>query len=337
MNNMIERYIYDVVRRLPVQEQDEVGNELRSHIYDMLPEDATDTDIRTALTGLGAPALLAEQYRQHPRCLISAAVYDDYLHTLKWVLPLVGCLVMVIGLLHGGAEATRTGATGFAAFFAHVVASGISSGLSAALQVLFWVTLGFSIADRVNAKTSAAAKWRLEDLPEEVRADARKIPLSDSIVELVLTAFFSTLAVLLCARQFPIPFLVRGGAVHVHQLFSSSFLAACVPVFAIAGILGMGACAAKIWQRRWKPAVCTAVLLSNLADIVLLCYLCTRPDIFSAEFLAYTQAQQWQWAVAEPIMGTPMVMLIAAIVIIASLAECGTALYRTLRTAQAGK
>ena len=77
MENLIERYVYDVVRRLPEQEQDEVGAELRSNIYDMLPEDAGDADVCAAITELGSPLLLAEQYRQNPRCLISPALYDN--------------------------------------------------------------------------------------------------------------------------------------------------------------------------------------------------------------------------------------------------------------------
>lgn len=43
MNNLIERYVYDVTRRLPEKDRDEVSSELKSNIYDMLPENAGKT------------------------------------------------------------------------------------------------------------------------------------------------------------------------------------------------------------------------------------------------------------------------------------------------------
>ena len=38
MNELIERYIHDVIRRLPEKDRAEIERELRANIYDMLPE-----------------------------------------------------------------------------------------------------------------------------------------------------------------------------------------------------------------------------------------------------------------------------------------------------------
>ena len=331
MDNLIERYVYDVVRRLPEQEQDEVGNELRSNIYDMLPEHATDEEVCSVITELGSPALLAEQYRQNSRCLISAARYDDYIRVLKWVLPLVGCILMIIGLLHGGAEATTEGITDYPQLIAGAISSGISSGLSGAVQALVWVTVGFAIADRASKRTSAADRWSIKDLPKELPSSKKTIPLSDSIVELIMIAFFSTLAVLLCSGQLPIAFMLSSEGVQVSQFFSNSFLAACIPAVVIGGVLGICESMAKIIQRRWTPWVCGATIANNLTSIGLFLYLCSRPDIFSLSFLTLAQSEGWKWFTGTPVLKNPLVMLVAAIVIVASLAECGTAIYRTTR------
>ena len=93
--NLIERYVHDVARRLPEKEREDVKDELRANIYDMLPEGASEEQIRNVLYELGSPASLAGKYRQNPRYLISPAYYDEYVNVLKWVLPLVGVIVMV--------------------------------------------------------------------------------------------------------------------------------------------------------------------------------------------------------------------------------------------------
>ena len=45
MNEMIERYINVVVKRLPEKERIEIERELRANIYDMLPENYTQADV----------------------------------------------------------------------------------------------------------------------------------------------------------------------------------------------------------------------------------------------------------------------------------------------------
>ena len=336
MKNLIERYVYDVVRRLPEQEQLEVGKELHANIYDMLPDSATDGDICNALIELGSPSLLAEQYRQNPRCLISAAIYDNYLRALKWVLPLVGCVLMVIGLLHGGFEATKDGTTDFPLFFAAIISSGISTGLSGVIQALVWVTAGFAIADRASRRTNTADSWSVKDLPEEIPDAEKTIPLSDSIVELIIIAFFSTLGILLCIGQLPVPFLIlRSADIEIHQLFSNRFISACIPIIIIGGVLGICECMAKIAKRRWTLLVCVTTIISNLINICLLLTLCARQDIFSLDFLNLAQSRGWKWSLDAPVLGNPLVLLVVAIIIVASLAECGVAIYRTTRNSKA--
>ena len=48
-NNLIERYVYDVARRLPEKDREDVKKELRANIYDMLPENANDEAIKKVL------------------------------------------------------------------------------------------------------------------------------------------------------------------------------------------------------------------------------------------------------------------------------------------------
>lgn len=53
--DLIEKYVYEVVRHLPEDSREDVKKELRSNILDMLAEDYTEDDVRKVLTELGDP------------------------------------------------------------------------------------------------------------------------------------------------------------------------------------------------------------------------------------------------------------------------------------------
>lgn len=158
MNNLQERYIYDVTRRLPAADRAEVAKELAANIADMLPENPTHTELEQVLLTLGEPRLLAEQYRQCPRYLIGPAVYEQYLHVIKLVLPIVGIGLLVVGAVLGGLSAEGDGAM----MLAQTASVGVSTALSAMVQTLLWVTLGFVIYERTTqTKASKAPAWSL--------------------------------------------------------------------------------------------------------------------------------------------------------------------------------
>ena len=336
MPKLIDRYVYDVVRRLPEKEQGEVSRELRANIYDMLPDDATDDDIRAVLQELGSPALLAEQYRQHPRCLISPSIFDNYVRALKWVLPLVGCILLVIGLFQGGIGAAKNGVTELPKFLSRIISVGISTGVEGALHALIWTTVGFAIADRVGTKTRDIDSWSVDKLPDDVPSPKGTIPLSDSIPELVITTFFTVLGVFLCLGTIPAVLVLSVGDVQIFTLFTDSFLLACVPVIIVSGALSICECVIKIVKRHWTPLVCGIIIVNNLTCIGLLIYLCSRRDIFSSDFIALAQSQEWSWLETLRLTGSslfesPVIILIITIVTAASLAQCTHALYKTLR------
>jgi hypothetical protein len=337
MNNLIDRYVYDVTRRLPEKDRDEVSKELKSNIYDMLAENADENEIREVLYKLGPPASLAEKYRQNPRYLISPAVYDDYVRVLKWILPLIGILTLCIGMIVGAIDAIKDGMTDAVYFAKNIMSTGISLGISATFQALLWTTIGFVIAERASTKTDEdrEPKWNIEDLPEVLPADKGKIPLSDSIAELILTFAFSVLAILLCAGTLPIPFMILDGNTRIYTLFSSSFLTACIPAIIAMFLFGAGESIIKIKERRWTPLVCSAVIINSLISIGVMIYLITRPDIFSAEFTTFLQGFDWSNLDVLRFMGrggiNPIIALVFLIVVICSLAECINAIFKTIR------
>jgi len=336
MNNLIERYVYDVIRRLPEKDRNEVNKELLSNIYDMLPDHPDENDSKTVLYKLGPPASLAEKYRQKPRYLISPAMYDDYVRVLRWLLPLIGVVVLVIGMVLGAIDAIKDGMADVAHLISNILSKGISLGISATFQALVWTTVGFVIAERTGAKAdeSKGQEWKIEDLPEILPDDKNRIPLSDSIIGLVMTGIFSIVAILACSGILPIVFIIQNGDTQIRTLFSADFLATCIPVIAVMAILGIGEYIAKIKIRRWTPLVCGAVIVRNLASMGMVLYLINRPDVFSAELTAFLQGMDWGGLDFLRFMGTgsnPIMIFISIVIVICSLAGCCIAVYKTLK------
>lgn len=336
MNKLMERYIYDVTRRLPEKDRAEVTKELQANIYDMLPEDPTDEEIKEVLTSLGNPATLAEEYRTNPRYLISPSIYDDYIRTLKWVVPLVAGVVFVVGLILGAITSIQNGMVDISYFIREMLRNAFSMGFSAAFQALAWTTVGYIIADRTKEQNSKkSGEWKVEDLPAVPESVKRQIPLSDSIAELIFVSIFYVLAILFCMNQLPFIFVIKDGATQINQLFSPEFLSLCIPALLVTGALSILEAIVKIKDRKWTPLVCSVVVVSNLVNMVIGVYLVTRANIFNSEFMAYINAQQWGDYDLMRFFGqsisNPVVLTIVAIIVIASIATCISAIYKTVR------
>ena len=335
MKNLIERYIYDVVRRLPEDERGDVEKELRANIYDMLPDEPTDTEIEAVLLKLGYPGTLAESYRQKPRYLISPAMYDFYIRTLKLVLPLVGVLVMIIVSLIEIVAVLSGDATTAPELISSVFSRGISSGFEAALQTLFWITLGFTIAERTGLRDCIDKEWTLKDLPDEIVDSKSVISLSESIIELICTVVFSAVAIAFCLGAIKIPLLVIRGDIRVEMLFAQEFLAASVAPIAIGAVLGAANAIMRIIHRRRNWQVCIASLADYIGCAGLAVYLLLSHRLFSPEIIALLEASgianTHLFHASESGGPSPITLIFCAVIVIISVLTSFYTIRKTLK------
>lgn len=337
VSNWIERYVYDVTHRLPEKDREEVSKELKSNLYDMLSDHADENEIKAVLYELGSPASLAEKYRQKPRYLISPFIYDDYVRALKWILPLVGVVVLAVGMIWGAVDAIQYSVIDWPDVIKRSISKGISLGIAAVFHALVWTTIGFAIAERtrVQADKNNGQEWKIEDLPAIPPDDKGKIPLSDSIPELVLTLVFSVAGILLCTGLLPFVFIIQTGDTQVRSLFSPEFLAGSIPAIVVMALFGICQCISKIKDRQWTPFVCGTVIASNLIDMGIMVYLINRPDLFSAEFTAFVQGIEWGDFDILRFVGTgginPVMVFISVVIVVCSLANCCKAIYKTYK------
>ena len=331
-SNLIERYVHDVARRLPEKEREDVKKELRANIYDMLPEGASEDAVKKVLYELGSPASLAEKYRTHPRYLISPAYFDEYVAALKWILPLVGVLVMLIGFAVGAVEAAKEAATSIPFAVSGIISKGVSMGVSAAFQALIWTTIGFVIAEHSGQKKETVGEhgWRVEDLPE-VQSPKASIPLSEGIAELVLSVVFSILGILFCLGYLPFMMMFSHGGTVFFNIFSQSFLNTLIPFILISLLLAILESVAKIKDRRWSVFVCASSVVKKLVDMALTLYLINQPNILSAEFHSFL-AETGALRVLPSVNGTNVIVLaFCVLLIIGTLADVITTITKTVK------
>ncbi len=173
-STLTDRYVWDVTRRLPSDQRDDIERELRSTIADM----SEGVDERTALVELGDPARLAANYRVGGRALIGEGLYPEYVRQLRRWLGIVVPLLTAISV--AGAAAAEDVTVG------SVITALLASAAMAVLQVCFWVTGVFALLERFGTgDTPDATAWDPDDLPEV--PSAPHLTIGETVGEVALT------------------------------------------------------------------------------------------------------------------------------------------------------
>jgi hypothetical protein len=188
---LIKRYIYAVVKRLPKKQREDIEKELGSTIFDALEDKFgksagyTDEQIRIVLKQLGPPWILSSGYQKNSGYIIGPELTNTYYMVIK-----IASGAVAFSLLAG--------------FIFGILEPGITMG-SAALQflkliptvifsiftVIGFVTLNFFLIERNAAGPGRRDKivkddWKPDDLPK-VPSDKEKIPAAESIAGIVFT------------------------------------------------------------------------------------------------------------------------------------------------------
>ncbi|MBY8875358.1 permease prefix domain 1-containing protein [Micromonospora sp. PLK6-60] len=180
---LTDRYLAATLRSVPTARREEIADELRASIADMIDGRTADgvdtvTAEREVLTELGNPAQLAARYRDRPLQLIGP---QYYLAWRRLLILLVSTVPAAVGLLVGGIQATVSDNPGGA------VGAGISTAFTVAVQTAFWVTLVFAVLERIGTPLDLP-DWTVDQLPDEpVDRDVTRTDTCAAIVFLVLT------------------------------------------------------------------------------------------------------------------------------------------------------
>ncbi len=357
--DLMERYLYQVVKRLPVSQRQEATMELRELMEDMLAEEGS---METVLTRLGDPAVFAVQYAGGQRHLIGPEYFDNYSWLLRVVLLSALLPVSVVSVVEGIRTAVESpsGAVirGIIAAITNLFSNGILTGLSA----FGAVTLAFALMERRQVKLDLGRKsWSPADLlrqeipvTENLRRpwhpgllepvpDKRiRISRGESAVSIVFLIIFCLLLVL--APHFFSLILPGEDGVTLVPVFNLEKWPMILPLFAASLLIGL----ADEVVRLVKGCYCRAVLISGavtsglqlvLAVLLLKVLPFWNPN-FQAEFqLAMENRLPGSEGLLDRLHWNPEMMsdLFLLVIVGVTLLELGTTVYKTLRYSWKGE
>ena len=331
MNNMIERYIYDVARRLPEDIREDVKSELRSNIEDMLSENPDDAEIERLLLDMGSPAKLAVKYNPRPRYLISPEIFEDYFTVLKIVAVTLG--VLLAGLAIFKIIFGDIGDQSIIATVMSIITSFISAALDGIIYAFFFVTIAFFCVEAFARKKDVST-WSLKELPEIPANVKIVIKRGNTIAEAVFSIFFTTLFLAGTLRQPPFIAWYEAGMPTV-PLFSQEVVQQFLPLYLILIALTLFLMFFKLVKGRWSAGIAAAQSVFSIFNTVISITFITRPNVFTQEFIA--RFAEKVNVMAETMSGyirTGIIVLIV-LMILGTFGEITTAISKTVKSYRA--
>ena len=280
--NWIDRYIYAVTRHLPAAQRDDIEQELRGLIDDLLQKrtggrTATEEDVKAVLTGLGQPRKLADNYRGQPRHLIGPAFFDLYWLVLRIVLLAVGVSVIVALTVQMAVQPPATFWQGLSD-----VLGGIWQSLLGAFAM---VTVIFALNEQYNPQAGKLVQgignsWKADDLPD-IPSQSLRIKKSDPIAAIILSLIFM---VIINTDPGVIGAYIReNGAFRVVPLFSHVFADALVWI-SLTLVIGIILECIKLITGRWTLILAGLHILLKLPSLIVGVWLFANPGIFNPAF-----------------------------------------------------
>src|SRR6056297_3247989 len=98
MNDLLKKaYIEAVIKHLPTDQKEDIKKELSTIIDDLIESD--DKSLEKALLYLGKPKSLAMNYLEQKDYVIGPKYKSLYFQTLKFVIPLIWTIILVLNLV----------------------------------------------------------------------------------------------------------------------------------------------------------------------------------------------------------------------------------------------
>lgn len=348
----MNRYIYQVIRRLPKGQRDEVRMELEELISDM---HADKESMEKVLSELGDPAEFAKQYQNDRQYLIGPEYFETYLWFVKVVLICASVPILIISLINTVGEIPVFTSQNTVSVVTRAVMDGLTTGITDAIlsciSAFGAVTLIFAIMERkkIQIEMQKAEKWSVEKLSNHKKTavprwtpkflepvpDKRAIiSRGDSIVGIVFIIIFTIL--LIFAPHFFAAVFTKEGSITTVPVFNLDQWESVLPIFVLSLLIGV----ADEVLRLVIGVYCKAVMISNIVcgviQIVLSVVVLKVLPIWNPDFTFELEAAlEGKTDLAEKLFAhwnADMVSngLLIFIVVI-TLLEIGTTIYKTLR------
>ncbi|MBO4938460.1 MAG: hypothetical protein J6C98_05600 [Oscillospiraceae bacterium] len=277
-NDLIERYIYAVTRRMDHRIRNDVQQELYSLVDDMLAERCgglapSEKDIRVVLTELGTPQELYARYSDDgEKCLIGQPYYGTWKLVTKIVLAAVGIGVTVSALLESFAG-TQT--------WYESVLSWLAMLWSGGMQGIGVVTILFAVFSRKGVQLGEP--YNLDNLPP-VPKKRQQISRGDCIFAIAFCAVITVL--LLAAPQYLIGYW---GPDKVIALFDTQVLNRCWYLILIFAVADITRSTVRLLEGQYNRKTLIVTLAANAVAAAAAALWLTMPNLINGEFVIHVQ------------------------------------------------
>lgn len=289
--NLIELYIYEVTRRLPEKNRQDIALELQSTIEDMLPAEPNEDEVKKVLRQLGNPAVIASGYLDRPMHLIGPKYFDLYVSLLKIVLPIAMIITFIVVV--GETIANLSSEKSFLTIISIIIGQGVWQVLSTAMQAAFWITLIFAILERTDKVsdqmpvTMNFKKWTPDDLK-----NVSSIPLNMRINKWhVFGSLLWTVIWASCyfnASKF-IGIYEDGpdGKIFVTPTFNQEVLLSFWPLIVLVIVLEVALAIFKGIERKWTNKVAIVNTVVQVISLVVFIILFSNKQLWNDSFYVY--------------------------------------------------
>lgn len=279
---MIERYIYAVTRQLPASQREDIAEEIRGLIEDMLEERYGDGEhsgatVEEVLLELGNPTELARKYDGRKNYLIGPNYYEAYMIVLKIVLISAGAGIGVSFLIQTVIDPTKV----LDNFIGMIVA------MVTALPAAFgWTTLVFWIVERSASDGSidlGKGEWtpsELPPVPDENRSIKRYRPMENIAFYLFVTILLAFNSDLLGAWLFE-----DGGFVGIIPILNTEAYGEFVFLLIFLTVLGIFKEGMKLFYGKWNYKLLLISVVTNIISLTAVILVLQGTDFFNPHFI----------------------------------------------------
>ncbi|WP_278313169.1 permease prefix domain 1-containing protein [Lolliginicoccus levis] len=305
MTTLTERYVWDVVRRLPEKQRGDIAAELTVAITDMVDartdagQPHADAE-RAALVELGEPRALAGKYRDRPQYLIGPELFPDYVRLLQLlatiVLPVIAIVIVAVKLVEDEP-------------IAGVLGSAIGVTIEVAVQLVFWVTLVFAIIERSGGQ---------EDVLEHEDWDPDSLPATTGTTTISRGETVAGMAFILIAIGFlfwqhlrsPVSTLDDARVPMLDPELWNGWMQVIIAIL----VLSLAIEIAKYVRGQWNYPIAIANTAANVAFLAVIGWLASAEKLINPELLV-TIAERAQWDSVPTINPWLIILVVAAIAI----------------------
>ncbi|MER5972824.1 hypothetical protein ABT112_24340 [Streptomyces sp. NPDC002055] len=267
-STLTDRYVAEVVRRIPAEQRGDVADELRATIADTVeargPADPEAAE-REVLTEMGDPIRLAARYADRPLALIGPGLYPTYVRLLtvllSTVLPVVTAVTMALDVLDG----QEVG---------EVIAGAVAVVLSTGAQMIAWLTVVFALIERAGA---VGGTWTPDNLPD------RRVPKKRGAAAYAAVAWHALLIALIVWQHTAQPYRTDGG-IRLDVLDPRLWSGWIWPI--LAGLVGLVTLDAIRAVRVWTRSLAALSAVAEAAFALPLAWVLYRQELFNPAFLS---------------------------------------------------